>query len=134
MWYANAKLLNVRKPSRYQVWSCLVYLYFNFFLHRVATKAVPNEATPQSGSSDASGTLVKHIPLVSNDHDYVSPPKSDAEKLESAQLEIERLNKKREVIPGKFFCLERFSTDPALIHFYTGFNCYAAGGHNRGLS
>lgn len=65
---------------------------------------------------------------VTADHDYVCMPPNDSEKLKAAcdyisQLEtkLKKLESEREI---EKFGLERFSTNPDMIRFYTGFTSY----------
>lgn len=60
----------------------------------------------------------------SSDHDYFIPRKSAEEKLIDAQKRIQELEHDLAIVQSKKFGLERFSTDPALIMFYTGFTDY----------
>lgn len=78
-----------------------------------------------ASTSDACEAQDVDLPQATHDHDYILLPPSDAEKLEHAQMEIERLNMKLEDLEGKRFLLERFATDPSLISFYTGLKDYS---------
>ena len=57
-------------------------------------------------------------------HDYHIPPTSTAEQLEYARKRIQELEALVEKLEVEKFGLERFSRDPSLIRFYTGFPSY----------
>ena len=67
---------------------------------------------------------IQATPTVSADHDYCSPPLPSEDKLQAAQVEIEKLQHEVQQLKGKTFFLERFSSDPQTIAFYTGFKNY----------
>ncbi|KAM8921766.1 uncharacterized protein RCH25_016480 isoform 2-T2 [Pelodytes ibericus] len=58
------------------------------------------------------------------DHCYDLPPMTDTEMLHAAREEIARLQQRNAAFEKSRFFLERFSSDPGLIHFYTGFKDY----------
>nr|DBA14446.1 TPA: hypothetical protein GDO54_005418 [Pyxicephalus adspersus] len=59
------------------------------------------------------------------DHCYDLPPMTDKEMLHAAREEIARLQQRNAALEMNMFFLERFSTDPSLINFYTGFKDYS---------
>lgn len=62
---------------------------------------------------------------MSLDHDYNCAPSSTETQLKAALKEIEHLQEELGRAGGKDFCLERFSSDPHMINFYTGFkDCF----------
>ncbi|CAI9549052.1 unnamed protein product [Staurois parvus] len=50
---------------------------------------------------------------------------TDTEMLHAAREEIARLQQRNAALEKNMFFLERFSTDPSLINFYTGFKDYS---------
>ncbi|XP_061162591.1 uncharacterized protein LOC133200491 [Saccostrea echinata] len=66
---------------------------------------------------------VDQTPPVSNDHDYIIHT-SVNNQLQAAQEEIVNLQRKLVAVERRLFSLERFTTDPQLINFYTGFKDY----------
>ncbi|XP_048765172.2 uncharacterized protein LOC125672990 [Ostrea edulis] len=62
-------------------------------------------------------------PPVSNDHDY-SVHTTTKDQLQAAQEEIKDLQEKLVAVERTLFSVERFTTDPQLINFYTGFKNY----------
>lgn len=58
------------------------------------------------------------------DHDYDVQPISQSEQLEAARQRIQELEDELEKVRVEKFGLERFSNDPKLIRFYTGFPTY----------
>lgn len=62
-------------------------------------------------------------PAVSNDHDYtIHAPIND--QLLEAQEEIMNIQRKLVTVEKRLFSLERFTKDPQMINFYTGFKDY----------
>ncbi|XP_061170304.1 uncharacterized protein LOC133179609 [Saccostrea echinata] len=64
------------------------------------------------------------VPLATFDHDYVVQQESDSSKLESAQVELKRLEEENAALREAKFGLERFHNDNNMINFYTGFKDY----------
>ncbi|XP_048738589.2 uncharacterized protein LOC125653256 isoform X2 [Ostrea edulis] len=62
-------------------------------------------------------------PPVTNDHDY-SVHTTTKDQLQAAQEEIKDLQEKLVAVERRLFSVERFTTDPQLINFYTGFKNY----------
>ncbi|XP_078585178.1 uncharacterized protein LOC144867211 [Branchiostoma floridae x Branchiostoma japonicum] len=67
---------------------------------------------------------VHTTPAPSADHDYSSTPVPAESQLAAAQAEIARLQEKVRQLEQEKFFLDRFSSDPQAISFYTGFNNY----------
>ena len=61
---------------------------------------------------------------LSADHDYGCRPTTEAEKLKAAHEYIALLEAKLKCQQIEKFGLERFSSDPDMIRFYTGFTSY----------
>ena len=59
-----------------------------------------------------------------NFHDNDAPPLTTSEKLEAAQVRIQELEEQLQDCKAERFGLHRFSTDPDMIKFYTGFTSY----------
>jgi hypothetical protein len=62
-------------------------------------------------------------PPVSSDHDYTIQTTTN-DQLEAAQEQIVDLEEKLVAMEKRLFSLERFTSDPHLINFYTGFKDY----------
>ena len=58
------------------------------------------------------------------DHDYVAAPQSVDEQLAAAQQRISELESDVQSLRISRFSLQRFSNNPSLIKFYTGFPNY----------
>jgi len=58
------------------------------------------------------------------DHDYSAMPTTTEEKLHHAQMYIADCETKIAELQAEMFSLKRFSSDPKLIKFYTGFPSY----------
>ena len=84
--------------------------------------------SPTSEDS-VSGMLIStathsHSQTHGNFHDYDCAPLTNEEKLEAAQKRIDELEKEVSQYRLERFGLQRFSNDPDMVKFYTGFTSY----------
>ncbi|KAM5129826.1 uncharacterized protein ACMZJ9_020296 isoform 2-T2 [Mantella aurantiaca] len=82
---------------------------------------LPSQPTVQKSKPPQPGEMTASI----LDHCYDLPPMTDTEMLHAAREEIARLQQRNAAMEKNMFFLERFSTDPSLINFYTGFKDYS---------
>ncbi|XP_018426009.1 PREDICTED: uncharacterized protein LOC108798727 [Nanorana parkeri] len=82
---------------------------------------LPSQPTVQNSKPPQPAEMTTSI----LDHCYDLPPMTDKEMLKAAREEIARLQQRNAALENNMFFLERFSTDPNLITFYTGFKDYS---------